>query len=307
MGHVVNTAEDFFPWQIVFGQLIILPIIQRLPLWGVFGGIFADSRYIFFVGDACNSFFLSTFASVKRFYTVQQQILHLLCTVGSCRLRFSEHEHTLTPGSMMIAMASHVGRIEPSADCRLYRLLLPADQQASCMPRSSYGTCGWLHLFMHPIFHLEGEALALLEHDFEDVLFRQEHTPEAWRDDAVLAGMRTLYLDAMNAHAALFEHEEASQRSADIMSRFIRMLEAGSYRRHRTVAYYAQELCVSPKHLHKISTQVSGRSPSHWIQQFTVMEIRHLMMHGKLTSKEVAERMNFATLSHFSRYVKSIE
>ena len=128
-----------------------------------------------------------------------QQILHLLCTAGSCQLHFSGREHTLTAGCCMIAMASHVGNIRPSADGRLYQLLLPADQQAGCMPHSSYGTCGWLHLFMHPIFRLEGDMLAILEHDFQDVAFRTEHTPQAYRQEAVLQGMRTLYLDAMNA------------------------------------------------------------------------------------------------------------
>jgi AraC-like DNA-binding protein len=200
-------------------------------------------------------------------------------------------------------MASHVGHIQPSEDCQLYQLLLAADQQASCMPHSSYGTCGWLHLFMHPIFQLGKEELTILEHDFKDVAFRSEHTPEAYRQEAILQSMRTLYLDAMSAHAALFEREEATQRAADIMSRFIQMLEGGSYREHRTVAYYAQELCVTPKHLHKISTQVSGRTPSYWIQQFTVMEIRHLQMHRKLTAKEISEKLNFENVSHFSRYV----
>ena len=224
---------------------------------------------------------------------MQQQILHLLCTAGSCRLHFSGHEHELTSGCCMIAMASHVGQLRPSPDCQLYQILLPAEQQASLMPHSSYGTCGWLHLFMHPIFPLEGGVLSVVEHDFKEVAFRREHTPEAYREEAVLQGMRALYLDVMNAHAALFEREEASLRAADIMSRFIRMLESGTYRIHRDVAYYAGELCVSPKHLHKISTQVSGRTPSYWIRQFTVMEIKHLMMHGKLTAKEVAGKLNF--------------
>ena len=235
-----------------------------------------------------------------------QDILHLLCTAGNCQLHFSGHEHTLTPGCCMIAMASHVGNIRPSEDCKLYQLLLPADQQACCMPNSSYGTCGWLHLFMHPIFQLNDDALAILEHDFKDVSFRMEHTPEAYRKEAVLQSMCTLYLDAISAHAVLFEHEEATQRAADIMSRFIQMLEGGSYRQHRTVAYYAQELCVTPKHLHKISTQVSGRTPSYWIQQFTVMEIRHLLMHRKLTAKEVAAKLNFDSISHFSRYLNRL-
>lgn len=234
---------------------------------------------------------------------MQQQILHLLCTAGTCQLHFSGHEHTLTSGCCMIAMASHVGRIQPSEDCQLYQFLLPAEQQASLMPRTSYGTCGWLHLFMHPIFQLEGEMLTLLEHDFSDVAFRSAHTPEEFRGEAIMQSMRMLYLDAMNAHAALFEREEATQRAADIMSRFIQMLEGGNYRKHRTVAYYAQELCVTPKHLHRISTQVSGRTPSHWIQQFTVMEIRHLLKHEKLTVKEIVDKMNFDNVSHFSRYV----
>lgn len=234
---------------------------------------------------------------------MQQQILHLLCTAGTCRLHFSGREHQLTAGCCMIAMASHVGNISPSPDCQLLQLLLPAEQQASCMPSSSYGVCGWLHLFMHPIFQLEGDAFAVVEHDFKDVAFRSEHTPDDYRQEAVLQGMRALYLDVMNAHAALFEHEEATLRAADIMSRFIRMLESGTYRTHRDVAFYAGELCVSPKHLHKISTQVSGRTPSYWIRQFTMMEIKHLMMHGKLTAKEVADRLNFDNTSHFSRYL----
>ena len=188
---------------------------------------------------------------------MQQQILHLLCTAGTCRLHFSGHEHELEPGCCMIVIASHVGSIQPSEDCQLYRLLMPADWQANCMPRSSYGVCGWLHLFMHPIFKLEGDALAVVEHDFKDVAFRSENTPE-------------------------------------------------TYRRDGTVAYYAQELCVTPKHLHKVSTQVSGRTPSYWIQQFTVMEIKHLQMHGKLSAKEVASKLNFDNTSHFSRYLSRL-
>ncbi len=234
---------------------------------------------------------------------MQQQILHLLCTAGTCRLHFSGREHQLTVGCCMIAMASHVGNISPLPDCQLLQLLLPAEQQASCMPSSSYGVCGWLHLFMHPIFQLEGDVLAVVEHDFKDVAFRSEHTPDDYRQEAVLQGMRALYLDVMNAHAALFEHEEATLRAADIMSRFIRMLESGTYRIHRDVAFYAGELCVTPKHLHKISTQVSGRPPSYWIRQFTMMEIKHLLMHGKLTAKEVASKLNFDNTSHFSRYL----
>ena len=134
---------------------------------------------------------------------MQQQILHLLCTAGSCQLHFSGREHTLQAGCCMIAMASHVGHIKPLDDCCLLSLLLPAHEQVGLMPYGSYGTCGWLHLFMHPIFQLDGDALTILRRDFEDVAFRSAHTPEAYRQEAVLQSMRILYLDAMNAQPIL--------------------------------------------------------------------------------------------------------
>lgn len=234
---------------------------------------------------------------------MHQQIAHFLCTQGTCTLHFCGREVQLQAGDCMIAVNSHVGRLLPDADCVLHKLYITSEQQDKCMPYTSYGICGSLHLFMHPIFHLEGEMLSLVEHDFKEIEFRMQQTPEIYRDEAVFQGMKMLYLDAMNAHCALFQKEEATQRTATLMSSFIQMLEKGEFRNHRTVEHYADQLCITPKYLHKVSTQISGRTPSYWIQQFTVMEIRHLIWHQKMPLKEISDRMNFDSVSHFNRYV----
>lgn len=232
-----------------------------------------------------------------------QQIVHFLCTQGTCSLYFCGQDYVLHPGDCMIVVNSHVGRVIPSEDCVLHRLLITSEQQDKCMPYTNYGICASLHLFIHPIFHLEGEMLRLVEHDFQEVEFRMQHTPQEYREEAVIQSLKMLYLDALNAHCALFQKEEATQRTATLMSQFIQLLEKGEYRQNRTVDYYADKLCITPKYLHKVSTQISGRTPSYWIQKFTVMEIRHLMHHEKLTAKEISDRLNFDTVPHFNRYV----
>lgn len=234
---------------------------------------------------------------------MHQQIVHLLCTKGACSLHFCGKDYQLLPGDCMIVVNSHVSRLSPSEDGVLHQLYLPSDQQGKCMPYTSYGICGSLHLFMHPIFHLDEAMFRLVERDFLEVEFRQQYTPEAYREEAVLQGMKMLYLDAMNAHAALFQQEEVTHRAATLMSQFIQMLERGEYRSHRTVDYYADSLCITPKYLHRISTQISGRTPSHWIQQFTLMEIRHLSRHLKLSLQEISDRMNFDSVSRYNRYI----
>lgn len=234
---------------------------------------------------------------------MQQQVAHILCTQGTCRIHFCGHEFQLERGQCMIAVASHVGNMEQSADCILRTLTITAEQQMSSMPRDSYGICGGLHLFMHPIFRLNEEELRLVEHDMQEVGYRLANTPESYRDASFLRSLELLYMDVMNAHSRLFEKEKVSWHTAKTMTQFIQMLKDGNFRQHRTVEYYAQELCVTPKHLHKISKKVSGRPPSYWIQQFTVMEIRHLLMHKKMTQKEISDRMGFDNVSHFNRYV----
>lgn len=234
---------------------------------------------------------------------MKQQVVHILCLQGSCRVHFSGHDFLLEKGSCMIAVASHVGRMEQSPDCVLHTLTIPTEHQMLCMPRDSYGICGGLHLFMHPIFTLSEEELSLIEHGLTEVEYRMAYTPEAYRDAAYMRSLELLYMDVMNAHSRQFQREKVSQRAAGIMTRFIQMLKDGYFRQNRTVEYYADVLCITSKHLHKISTMISGRPPSYWIQQFTVMEIRHMLMHKKMTQKEISDKMGFDSVSHFSRYV----
>ena len=89
------------------------------------------------------------------------------------------------------------------------------------------------------------------------------------------------------------------------MDRFVAMLERSDYREHRDVAWYASELCVTPKYLSEICKRVSGQSANYWINRYTAMELSHLLKDRSLTLTDIADRFNFASLSHFSRYVQN--
>lgn len=81
------------------------------------------------------------------------------------------------------------------------------------------------------------------------------------------------------------------------------MLESGTYRTHREVAYYASELCVVPKYLSELCIKFSGVPANYWIKRFTLQEIKKLLRDKSLTIVQIADMLNFSSPAYLNRYV----
>ncbi len=97
--------------------------------------------------------------------------------------------------------------------------------------------------------------------------------------------------------------ENRSTQSNIIFNRFLRLLRDEPVK-HRPVKYYAEKLCVSPKHLTFACNNASGRTAISFINQATVDEITALLKGSSLSVKEIAQRLGFGNLSIFGKYVK---
>lgn len=88
-----------------------------------------------------------------------------------------------------------------------------------------------------------------------------------------------------------------------IFKRFL-MLLAEDDCRHRTVGYFADQLCITPKYLSAICKQESHRTPLNWIHSALAQRIRHLLLHSDLSIKEIAALLDFPSLSFFGKFVR---
>lgn len=68
------------------------------------------------------------------------------------------------------------------------------------------------------------------------------------------------------------------------------------------VRYYAGRLNVSPKYLYSTVKRVTGHSVSSYIDRYTVPIVKDYLADERLSLSQIAERMNFTSLSYFSRY-----
>ena len=74
--------------------------------------------------------------------------------------------------------------------------------------------------------------------------------------------------------------------------------------RERKIEFYADKLCVTPNHLGAVIKRASGLTVMQWLNRHAIQKAKVLLRYSDLPVWEVAERMNFANPSFFSKFFK---
>ena len=79
-----------------------------------------------------------------------------------------------------------------------------------------------------------------------------------------------------------------------------------NFRKERSVAFYADRMCVTPKHLSAVAKEITGLTASELIDHYVIMEAKIMLAETALTIQEVSNKLNFANQSFFGKYFKHL-
>ena len=113
-------------------------------------------------------------------------------------------------------------------------------------------------------------------------------------------------LDLQNAQTQAIPHRSVPQRVEEIFLDFIRLLP-DHFAEHHDIAFYADQLCITTTHLSRIVRQITGRTVVDYINRMLLMEASWLLQNTNLSIQEIAERLNFATQSTFTRFFSRLK
>lgn len=97
--------------------------------------------------------------------------------------------------------------------------------------------------------------------------------------------------------------QKESKSSEMVFQQFLDLL-ASQTAKHRTVEYYAKELCVTPKYLSTVCKTHSQKSANAWIRDYVLNDIRFYLMQTNMSIKQISTQLGFPNTSFFGRYVK---
>lgn len=234
-----------------------------------------------------------------------QHIAHVYCHEGECEVYYNDNRILFSAGDCMIVINNKLlDGVKPSDDFKCTAIYVRTSFLKVCSPGNNYFVRGIMTLFTNPVMRLLPEERERCRADFQNVAYRLRHTSHHFYLNALTVALQGLFLDFHDFHARIYGHVDVPVQAASLLARFFALLEDGSCRTHRDVAYYASVLCVVPKHLSDTCYKLSGFSAIYWIKRFTLQEIKRLLRDKSLTVNQISEMMDFSSAAHFNRYVR---
>ena len=90
-----------------------------------------------------------------------------------------------------------------------------------------------------------------------------------------------------------------------LMEKFLQLVQI-HHEKQRELKFYADKLCLTPKHLSKVVKEVSGRSANDWIDEYVTMIAKALLKSTGMTVQQISDELNFPSQSFFGKYFKRV-
>jgi AraC-like DNA-binding protein len=172
----------------------------------------------------------------------------------------------------------------------------------SLLPSNNYSIGGSISLNQDPVISLTDEQAQHLLNDFHRLRDRMDELHHQFYSELMGSLCLTMMYDIFDTHAQRDATGTHTDRTAYIVKQLMAILSTGISQTEREVSYYAERLNVSPKYLSETVRRMTGHSVTSYIDRYTIPILKDYLNDERLSLTQIAYRMNFSTLSYFSRY-----
>ena len=135
------------------------------------------------------------------------------------------------------------------------------------------------------------------------------NSDDLFRKEKLLNLVAVFYIEILNAYAQSNPiakklcKSDGLNRKNKICKDFFVLVKQHS-REERQLKFYADKLCVSPKHLSLLIKKATGLPANKWITDAVIYDAKRLLQDSGNSVKEIAYLLNFSNQSFFGKYFK---
>ena len=250
-----------------------------------------------------SDFFYSTDFYGMNARELSHTCMHMLCLAGEGSFVFNERCYHVVPNDLVvIPVPTRVKNLAAHPDLQVEWLAADYKFLQNLLPSNNYSIGGSIALNQDPVIRLTDEQARHLQDDFHHLRDRMSDRHLQFYRELMGSLCLTLMYDIFEAHAQNEATTSHTDRTAYIVKQLMALLSTGISSTERDVSYYARRLNVSPKYLSATVKRVTGHSVTSYIDRHTIPILKGYLDDDRLSLTQIAERMNFTSLSYFSRY-----
>jgi AraC-like DNA-binding protein len=251
-------------------------------------------------------------ADLCRYLREEEGLLHFIkgallcvCHRGRARIKINYTTHTLHAHDLLVILPTHLFSIEATEEDTLIEALLYSEEYWASISHSvDYKLLKAVEF--HPLLSLPKEAREETRHLLR--LIRQheaENNIAVHIRHALVGGLAfsLLMLLVSKIDPTKADVPHLVTRKEILTHDFFELL-AQHYERERQVAFYASQLCITPKHLSAMVKEVTHLPIQEWINNVTLLHIKRRLLTTTDTIQKISEDLHFQTASTFVRYFR---
>ena len=234
----------------------------------------------------------------------------VVCLRGRLTVTVDNRQHTLARNQVLFLQPNSIVsdyHLSDDLDARALAFSLQTIENSIYLRRKIWDNITYLRL--HPVVPLTADDLRIFQH-YYGIATANLHTADSvYKLEIISHLLRSLIYEFLLLTDRLLEARDPTdgnrkQTSNDDLYRQFLELLAFSKGRMRQVAQYAEQLFVTPKQLTAAVKTVSGRTAIDWITENTVQAITHELLYTQKTVSEIADELDFPSLSFFGKFFK---
>lgn len=226
---------------------------------------------------------------------------------GTAEMEIDEITYTLSADDLLLVGPNHLLRpanISPDFRCSAAFLSVRQFQGLLRYERSVWERA--FYIFKNPIMHLTPEQKEYMKCYRNLMKMKLGSSSGSYHKEVMRSLIQALFYDLLSMLDSLVVSTDTrGVRQGDILfRRFMELLSAQEVK-PRFVYWYADKLNVSTKYLSAVCKSVSGKTANDIINAFVIEDIRQRLEYSDKSIKEIAQELDFPSISFFGKYVKS--
>lgn len=238
-----------------------------------------------------------------KYPTAIEGIVFALCLRGTIKLQINLTEYTIDENTLTTMLPGSICEVKDFSDDLLFEFLffsidftydLNTPQEIDILEKISL--CPILKLTKYNFDTLlEFHSFMIKQYKRDNHTYRELLAKNLL--SAFLTELCNIYKEAENNIIKI------KSRNEELVQKFTKIL-IENIRIERTVQFYAEKMCLSPKYLSQLIKKITGKPIMEWINETTIVVIKAMLKTSTLSVLQISEELNFPNASFFGSYFK---
>lgn len=228
-----------------------------------------------------------------------------MCISGHANIEVNMKEFHIPANSLVTLMPDHIIHgYRPSEDFKCLFIAVSNRCVDELIPDILTALPAVMTFRNTPVVELSEEEMDMLKkmHSFLWMLIRSD--VGIYKKKVVNGMIQSMLYTALSAYKTRNMYASVKHsRNDEIFFNFFTLLEH-NFREQRTVQFYADKLCITPKHLSTVVKNVSGRTAGAWIDGYVILSAKVMLRSSSSTIQEISVALNFPNQSFFGKFFK---